>query len=457
METRLWYSVLAAFAAVGAGPAAGESIGDAVRHALTTSPSLRAAQSEMRASAFELMELRGEYLPVVRAYGEVGYRRVDDLDNLSRAENDDTIDTQEIGLNARLVLFDGFRRSNLVYANAARVDGSIFRLLDASETMALSAAEAYIDVVRHQTLIGVARENVAQHRRIFGQVSDLVSGGRLPYSDQLTIEDRVANSEFALQDVERAYRDAVVRYERVIGRSPSRPMALRSTPVPTSEQAVIQTAVRNSYRVKYAQSQIDQSRYSSEVELSDRLPQLSLRAGVSRDLNRSGSAGERTDRSIGLGFEWTLYQGGRKAQRNALAERTGKAIAEREVAVRDVHEMAGRAWNSYISGREIQATLSRQLSIDRTIVEVYGEEFLTAKRSLLDLLEVERARFNTEFQKVSADASIAFAAYRVLAAQSTLAAHFGVKPSDMALEPTFEKRALVRPRQVFDTTIEPLR
>ncbi|MDW4496603.1 TolC family protein [Sulfitobacter sp. D35] len=456
--TRQWCKALALVSSALAisQHAAAEPIGDAVRHALTTNPSIRASQSEMRASAYELMELRGEYLPTVRVFGEAGYQRIDDLENLSPDENDDTIDTQQIGASARLVLFDGFRRANLVYANAARVDGSIFRLLDASETMALNATETYIDVVRHQTLVGVARRNIARHREIGAQVRDLVQGGRLPFSDELTIDDRITSAQLALQDVERALRDATVRYERIVGRRPSAPMSLQRASVPGSEQALKQTAVRNSYRVKFAQSQVNQSRHNQEVELSDRLPQVALRAGISRDLNRSGGPGQRTDRSVGLGFEWKLYQGGRKAQKNALAERTGKALSEREVAVRDVHEMAGRAWNNYVSGLERQATLTRQLAIDRTIVDVYGEEFLAAKRSLLDLLEVERARFSTEFQKVSADASVAFSSYRVLAAQSTLAQHFGVKPSDMALEPNFEDRALVSPSRVFNTTIEPL-
>ena len=45
---------------------------------------------------------------------------MDDPENLSPADNDELTDRDQLGLRAELVLFDGFRRANLVYANAAR-------------------------------------------------------------------------------------------------------------------------------------------------------------------------------------------------------------------------------------------------------------------------------------------------------------------------------------------------
>ena len=411
----------------------------------------------MRASAFELMELRSEYLPRVEVFGEAGWQRVDDPAVLSAADNNNIENRAQLGVTASIVVFDGYRRSNLVYANAARVDGNIFRLLDASETMALNAAEAYIDVVRHRSLVEVARRNVASHRRIGRQVQDLVDGGRLPNSDALTIRDRISFAELALADVQRGLRDANARYQRVIGKAPPSHMHLAAAPVPKSLDTLTSQAVKNSYRVKFAQAQIDQSQFENEVSKSDARPKLTLNAGVTRDINRNGLRGQRTDQHVGFGLRWTLYQGGRKAQRNAYAQRTQKALSERAVAVREVVELAALSWNNYRSTAERNAMLRRQLRINGLIVEVYTDEFTAAKRTLLDLLEVERARFNVEFQKVSSDAGLAFGTYRVLAAGSVLARHFGVKSSDITMEPNFQATAKRAPTQVFNVNIEPLK
>lgn len=436
---------------------AAETLKSAVQHALTTNPALKASQAEMRATAYELMQLRGEFQPRVDLSGEAGYQRVDDPGSLSSADNDTTKSRARIGVNAELVIFDGLYRANSVYANAARVDGSIFRLLDASETMALNATEAYIDVYRHQSLLQVARRNVAKHREIGRRVADLVDGGRLPFSDKLTIDDRINSARVAQLEVERALRDAVARYERVIGRSPSGAMHLHRARIPASLTQVTQKAITNSYRVQYAQTQVDQSKFQEQATLSQSAPRVTLNAGVSREINRNGISGDRNEAFVGFGLKWTLYQGGRKAERNAAAQLNYKAQSERAVAVRDVRELAARSWNNHRSNAERAAMLARQLRINRMIVDVYGEEFDAAKRTLLDLLEVERARFNVEFQKVSSDASLAFSTYRVLAAQSELADHFGVRQSEIALDPIFQDRARGAPMSVFDVEIEPLK
>lgn len=447
------------FASVGmiATSAGAESLRDAVRFAVTTNPSVKATEAEMRGAAFELLQLEREYLPTVTLNAEAGLQRVDDPSNLSAEDNHDWKDRDQLGVRAELVLFDGFRRSNLVYANAARVDGSIFRLLDASETMALNATEAYIDVYRHQVLLEVAKRNVEKHQEIGQRVRDLVAGGRLPFSDELTIDDRIRSAQLAQLDVERALRDANARYERVIGRAPTGGMAVPRATAPQSLKAFTDEAVRNSYRVQFARTQIDQSRFQAEAVLSDRLPQVTLNAGVQREINRNGQSGTRTDETLGLGMRWTLYQGGRQAEKNALAEQTSRALAQQTVAVREVTELAARTWNTYRTNLERTRQLEEQLRINRLIVEVYGDEFEAAKRTLLDLLEVERARFNVEFETVGAQAGLAFSTYRALAARSQLASHFGLQKSDLALEPQFQDRAQLGPTRVFDVSIEPLK
>lgn len=437
-------------------PANAEALRDAVRFAVTTNPSVKATEAEMRAAAFELMQLEREYLPSVYLEAEAGYQNVDDPENLSDEDNNTTQPRQKLGLRGELVLFDGFRRANLVYANAARVDGSVFRLLDASETMALNATEAYIDVYRHRALMVVAEENVKKHKEIGERVRELVRGGRLPFSDELTIDDRIRSAELALIRVQRALRDANARYERVIGRPPGGGMTVPRAPVPQSLQALTAEAIEKSYRVQFARTQIDQSKFQAEVVLADRQPRITLNAGVVREINRNGVDSTRTDQTIGLGLRWTLWQGGRKAEENALAEQTSRAFSQQAVAVREVTELAARTWNTFITNVERDRRLQEQLRINRLIVEVYGDEFLAAKRTLLDLLEVERARFNVEFESVGAQAALAFSTYRTLATRSRLAEHFGLAKADLALEPSFLSRASKEPITVFDVSIEPL-
>ncbi len=433
-----------------------ESISEAVKYALTTNPEILSREANMKATAFEFRQLSEEFLPRVEVFSDFGQQRIDDPSSLSAAENDVTKTRREIGIRASYVLFDGFRRANLVYATAAQVDASIYNVLDGGEVLALNAVESYIDVYRHQALLFAARRNVDRHVEIGERVRALVRAGRLPFSDELTINDRIGAAEIAALEVERALQNAISRYERVIGRKPSGNMAFTRVDLPSSQSKFREVALKSSYRVRRAQALLDRSTYEDDIALSDIYPTISLDAGASYGENQGGNYGERDDVFVGVTLNWTLYRGGRKAERNALAQRTYQAAYERDTVVREVAELVSRTWTSLQVNRELTRRLQRQLSVNAALVDVYNEEFDAAKRTLLDLLQVERARFNVEFEKISADAGFIFSKYRVQAAQSRLVEHFGIKAADFALDPSFQRHALQAPTSVFNVAIEPL-
>ena len=425
---------------------AGETLQQAVQTALTSNPEIRAVTAEARASAYELLKLQAEFQPVVTLSAEAGARRVDDPASLTPSDNGRTKFARELALDAELVLLDGQRRANLVYASAARVDGNIFRLLDASETMALNVTEVYIDLYRHLQLQAVAARNLTRHREIGDKVKELVDGGRLPLSDQLQAEDRTRAAQIVLIEVRRQGRDAEARFERIVGRKRQGALTLPGIKVPaTSGEDLAASAMANSYRVRVAGIEIDRTVYEGRAIEAERQPRLSLNAGASAGRDTDGNTGSRSDAFVGVRLSWILHRGGRVAERNAWAERKSKALAERHVAIGEVRELALKTWNSYIAAGDRVYLLNAQVSVNRELVAQYLIEFEAGTRTLLDVLDAERTAFNVEFERISSEAGLSFSIYRMLAAESQLARHFGVKPSNTALIPDFETRALVNP------------
>jgi adhesin transport system outer membrane protein len=451
--------VLAAGLALGAAPASAESLRDAVHAAVTTNPAGRAANADVQATAFELLQLRGDFLPTIELFGEVGAGYVNSPSTTvaTAPNNARTRLGATVGLAAEYTIFDGYRRANEVYRNAAALDGSIFRLLDASETMALNAIEAYIDVLRHRQLMHVMQASVARHRDITRRVRDLVDSGALPASDQFEAEERTLAAQLALLDVERALADARARYEAVVGRPPAGRMWLPSVgDLPGSLEKLTLIAVRNSYQVRFAETRVREAGYEKGVGEAELLPEVSLRAGVTHDINRGLTTGGETDAFVGLRFSWEFSTGGRRATRQALTSRVREAMAERDETVLEVRELAARSWNAYHAALKRVQLTDRQLFATRQIRDQYETQFDAGARSLLDLLSAERAYYNTRFQDVSAEASLAFARFRVLAAQSRLSEYFGVQAAEIPLDPRFHDRVLGRPREIFNTDIPSL-
>ena len=188
------------------------------------------------------------------------------------------------------------------------------------------------------------------------------------------------------------------------------------------------------------------------------MPKLFLEGSASVGADRSGSRGSENDLFVGLKLTWNLYDSGVTASRErAFTERVGQSEFQRDVRIRDVQETAERSWIGYVNGRKRNAILRRQVSKNREIVSSYIEEYELSKRTLLDVLDAERARFNSQFQQISAAAAYQFAGFRILATQSRLAAFFGIEQSSIAADPYFEEQFTADPFGIFNIDIEPLK
>jgi adhesin transport system outer membrane protein len=440
-------------------PSFAESLSNAVRSAVTKNPAAQAADADVRATLFELLELKGEYQPEVTLFGEAGAQVVDNPASLSAADNGKLRGTAQIGIGVEYTLFDGHRRENLVYRNATRLDASILRAMDASETLALNAVEAYVDVMRLRGLSHLAAHNIERHQEIGAQVRELVDGGRLPTSDGFLVDDRIAAAKDAKISVDQSLANAYARYVRVVGHAPRGSMkvpGVKSTP--KDLRSFQNEAVRNSFRVRVADKVARESVFEGNIKKSARKPRITLNGGVTYGVNRDGNSSNRADAFVGARMNWTLYNGRRPAQSASIKERTRQAELERRVAADEVRELTARTWNAYLKNGKRSRLLAEQLRANFLIVRQYRDELSAAKRSLIDLLEAERTVFNVKFQKASADAALTFSRYRMLAARSRLAEHFGVSPANVLFAPNYEQKALKAPKAaVFNTVVEPLK
>lgn len=433
------------------------SLSEAVNLAISNNPAGKAEQSSRRAATYDLGRSRGQLLPQVELFGDAGAQRVDDP-SLSLSDNRQWHFTREIGVKASLVIFDGFERANRVYRNAARVDAAVYRVLATSERLALNAVEAYIDVVRHRQLAVLANQNVTRHREILEQIRERVAGGTTRVSDLFQAQERVFAAESVEIEVRKALEDANGKFRRVVGVDPRGKMTMpRARDLPASQSALVDQAIANNYEVGQADKIIREREYGVAESKSAYRPKIFLDGRASAGADRFGSSGTENDLYIGLRLSWKLYDGS-SSYYNTLAnvERQFEAQHRRDLKVREVREVAERAWNSYVSGRKRYSVIDKQVASNRKVVENYIEEYQLSKRTLLDVLDSERALFNSRFEGISAHAAFEYGGYRMLASASKLAASFGITEFDLAPSPDTEERIVGDPLGIFKLTIDPL-
>ncbi len=440
-------------------PASALSLKEAVRMAVNNNPSGKAKKANQRAIANELEQSRSRYLPQIRLTGDIGLEKVQNPNSLSATDNGTWKTSREIGIAASLTLFDGYERANRVYRDAARLDGAVYGVLATSETLALDAVEAYIDIIRHRQLLRIAKRNIRRHREISEKIRARVAGGKSPASDRTQINERVFAAKAVEIEIRNAYQDTIAKFRKIVGTNPGRRMKIpRVKNLPRSKSLLLANSVSNNYGLKVAGKIISANEYARDATRSGKMPKLSLESRATFGADRGGSRGEQSDLYVGLKLSWNIFDGGiTSSAEQASNERVSEAQYQRDLKVREIREIAERVWNKYTLGRERNSVLNAQVQTNRRIVRDYISEYGLSKRSLLDVLDAEKALFNSHFQQISVEAGYRFSAFRMLAVQSKLASYFGISAFSLAAEPNVEDRIRSRPMNIFNVNIEPLK
>ena len=154
-------------------------------------------------------------------------------------------------------------------------------------------------------------------------------------------------------------------------------------------------------------------------------------------------------------LQWNLFNGFITTNRMfELNERLRQAKFEYDARVRDIVAAVERAHAAYVMGGQRLAAQRDQVKANTEVVVSYQEEYRLSKRSLLDLLDAERAKFDSQFQLFSIEAVHIFSAFQLLASMGILLATLGIEPSPYARA---DLRRQSQEGSIFNIDIEPLR
>lgn len=434
--------------------AASASLRQAVSQAIASSSAQKAAIESIEAQGGAVGIAQGERGVSVRLFGRAAAERIDDPSSLGSLQDPEWRFARQIGIEAEYPLLDGMRSLNTVFREATLLDAEIIRLSDETETIALNAVQAYINVVRHRQVVRLAARNVNVHARIRGQVETQVSAGRLSSTDSFRASEKLLEARLARTEAQSALAEAISNYQLVIGQSPSDALTMPgSPPLPRSSSELERAAVANSFQLHLAQKEIDAQDYQERIDDADWQPSLDLYAGGDVGSNLDGTDENESALRAGVRLNWTLYKGGTREKTIARNRDLRMRSVYRKKQVEDeVRDFARRAWISFMTAAERRAILGPSVTTGEQLAQAYREEFEAAKRPLLQVLEAERDLFNLRVRLVNADAAAAFQSYRLLAAQSTLASHFGLSHAGRALVPNYEARVRAAPRASFDVS-----
>lgn len=401
--------------------AAPVTLNEIANKAVQSNPDVVAKWHEFKVSVYERDTAWGNNLPSLDIMFGTAYQRQKNplyappeiLRNYNNL-------TSSITINQNL--FEGFSTLNdtkrLEHASLVR----FYELLDLSETTALEAATAYIDVWRHRQLVEYAEENYVIHRLVYTKVTDRAKSGIGRQVDMETAAGRMALAESNLVTETANLHDVNARYQRIIGELPKDdmdpPSSDFSKDLPTERSRSIAKGFEKSPKLKAAFENILSSKRNFDVQKASFFPRVDAFLEKQHDNNDSGYSGLTNISIIGLTAKWNLFGGYQDSSKKLKAiEEVYMAKDLREKTCREVRQSLATSFNDHLRLTEQLTYLDQhQLSTDK-VREAFRNQYEIGQRTLLDVLDTENEFYKARQDSLNAemDLMIADATYQAVA------------------------------------------
>ncbi|MGK2953669.1 MAG: TolC family outer membrane protein [Thiobacillus sp.] len=401
---------------------------EAARKAVASNPEVQARWNGFKAAGNERDVARGGYLPQVDLTASIGKENRTNFGSYN-------FNGQQLTLNQ--MLFDGLLTPREVrrlgYASLTR----FYELVEASETAALEAVRAYLDVVRYRELVEVATENYLEHKQSAGQVDERAKAGVGRGADVEQANGRLALAESNLLTELTNLHDVSARYLRIIGEVP--PASLPGLPdpfklgtLPDSVDVLMRDGLQGSPVLNAAVENVRAHQTAIQSRQSAYLPRVDVRAYQSRDHNSTGIAGDTDLRGAQAVLNYNLYRGGAdRARVRQAVDLKEQSRDLQEKACRDVRQTLSIAYSDVRAlNEQLRYRDQHRLSTEKSR-EAYRQQFNIGQRTLLDLLDSQNEYFEATRSYINARYNQITAQARTLAGMGRLVAALGVNRSDV--------------------------
>lgn len=405
---------------------------EAVERTLASNPDVQVDVKQRLARNYELEQAKGGYYPTLDLVAGAGRER---SLNATTGETWKTLTRREAGLIANQLLFDGMYTSSEVDRQTARVNAQAHRVKGVSQNVAADAVEAYIEVLRRESLVTLADENLKVHERIFDQIKVRTESGVGNRADLAQISARVALARSNTVVEETNLRDAETNYSRVVGEAP---MELQPVPsmkdlMPASREEAVEKALANNAILQSAAADIEAAQAQREASKSTYYPHVDLELSRTWNEDVQGYEGDEDYMAAMVNMRWNLYNGGRdQARERETAERVNEAKEIRNRAYRQVEESIRLAWAAYQASENQVEYLKLRADESLNTRDAYAKQFRLGQRSLLDLLNTENELFDARRNQSNNHYDGLLAQYRLLRGMSVLTDVLGITLADEA-------------------------
>ncbi len=442
-----------------AGPAAAETLSDAIAMAYESNPTLQAQRASQRALDESYVQARTGWRPTVSLGIQDTFleSRTPGGRGLIDTNGDGIPDTVvSTSVNERYTGNAGLSFSQPLYTGgrvAAAVSGAQADVLAGRENLRRVEAQvlgqvivAYVDVRRDQEAVRIRQENVNVLMRQLDESKARFDVGEITRTDVAQSQARLAAAQSQLQLAVAQHAISRANYAAVVGQNPGE---LAAEPplaglLPADVDKGFDVAETNNPQLRAAQYAEQASRARVSGAKAERLPQVSLSgrygfSGVGRPI-----ATDKWSQSISAtaGVNVPIFSGGLASSR--IRQQVERNTADRiniETARRAVLQSMTQQWNQLLAARANITSSEEQVRAAVIAAEGTRQEQQVGLRTTLDVLNAEQELRQAQLSQINARHDEYVAAAGVLASMGRLEAK-NLTPATPRYDPATNFRKL---------------
>ena len=433
MKTRFYTALLGATAiysmVFSAGLANAMSLTEAVERAVHTNPEIGQAVANREGVQFELEQGFGLRRPRIDLQGDAGGEVANNSSSVAAGTSDTLFLRREVSVVANQTLYDGNAAKSEIERQAARVDSASFRVKERSEFIALAVIHEYLEMERASRVISLAKENIAYHQKILGEISKGAGGGAMSVADRQQSQERVYAAQTKLIEATEDFKVSQDTFIKLVGQPPgtlSGHVDVKGK-LPKSVGEALERAHEHHPSIKFAQADVDAASAAVRGADSKFQPNLSLQGKAYAGQDVNGLYGTTTDLQGNLVLSWNLYNGGMDtANKQVQIRHVDEAYQALHRITGEIDEGVRQSWDRRIQQTLRMRELLRDLASINQVRGSYKEQFEIGQRSLLDLLDTQNNRYAVQVAIATSDSAVKFSDFRLMASTGDLLQALGV-------------------------------
>ena len=414
-------TALAGFAMHGA---TADTLPGALALAYQNNPQVNAQRAAARATDENVPVALSGYRPTVSATAQIGEQYLDSLSK-PRTESVGTTGTASYGLTTKQTLFNGFQTASRTRLAEGQVFAARETLRTTEQTILLSAATAYMNLLRDAALLELQRNNVKVLEATLRQTRDRFTAGEVTRTDLAQAESSLAAGRSSLHSAESNYITSKSAYVQVIGVEPGK--LASASPVdrfsPPTLQAALARAASQNPAITTAMFNVDAAVEQVKVQESFLYPTLSLNGSMNKSYGSATSLTNLETLSGSVVGQLTvpIYQGGAEYANIRQAKETlGQRRLDLDTARLSVQQNVTQSWGQLEAAKaQVDATTAQVTSAEIALDGV-REEARVGQRTTLDVLNAQQSLVSARTALVTAQHDRIVASYAVLSSVGSL-------------------------------------